>query len=1310
MRADFRMMKSPMPGSRATRRVCTATGLILCMFFSIVAGAQNVVQPPPILAQSPLVQRTVDVPANVMLMLDNSSSMLEIVHDDAYDSNVDYQHLWIIGGSNPSSPPQAYSIESLQLTTPSGICLADYLKGTDDLNNPTFTKCLKLPDPVNSTTDPTVDTRYTPNYLHYLFQTYTPNDGDMADLTDLTLYPDFPQLHRWGVLKQVVRDRFASSEPDRPRWCLSTLEQYDPASPAPLSVAACGPTQTNQANLDTFLDDVLIEDIASIRGTPLAETYYKITEYFRGLSGHTSPVQYRCQANSVIIITDGAPTGDFAAPSDYPPNETRTNHGLSGTESLPDWDGLPQQPQPIDEQLQEFDFEAGMVPRWSDGFLSNTPISNTPFCMQNRTEPLCNRGGLYTYNSSAETEGLTLYLDDLALFGYEVDMFRTNTGTDAAGEPWGIATDPDDPSRFPLQNIRTHTIGFGIQNQMLEDTAEYGRGLSLSANSASHLESVLNEVLIDIAGLIGSASASTATTSFLSSGEQIFQARYETSGWVGSLVSHEIDSDPSSSTFGQTIGELWNTDTSFKSTSGVPTRNMLTVNDSSGTATVLDWNNLSGNQQQLLGNDSSRLDYLMGDNSQEQQNGGNFRDRSKLLGDVVHSSPVFVAALDYGYQDQSYQTWRESALIKNRDPVVYIGSNDGFLHGFKAPPDNTGGTEALAFLPASMYPRLNDLPEPNYEHHYFVDGSPVVIDSQLEIMSTLEWRSVLLAGFGAGAEGMFALDVTDPSKFANLSTYGSEVFLWEINSQFPDTGGLWPVAGNLAPTGTATQSSTVPGHDVMNAVDGNISISNFSRTGNDSGAWLELELDKLSHINQINIHNPANMLADFYVFVSPVPFVSQDFTLTRNQAQVNEFYIPGSAGTPTTIEVGSVGKYIRIQLGRQDHLVVGELEVIGTEDPEFPWLGHLLDRPSIVRVKDDMGDTIWYAITGNGVHSAGGNAVFYQVGLTDGRLAPAPPNVTGEIILDDSGDNGIVSHTAIDSDGDDHVDRVYLTDLKGNIWRMDWNPKTELFENYYTDSSSNPTPFFSATVTNTSTSQPLSVAMEVTRFAGSTDTLMLHIGTGKYYDEADGRAQTNAPEQSFYGIIDRGDASPFTTLTKSNLVEQTITEHTVSGNRVRTVSRNAIDYTTMSGWFIDLPTNGERVVFEPVALADKILFTTLIPLVMTNDPCKPLTSGWLMQVDAHTGGSPDIGVFDINNDGNFDDSDLITIGSDKYAAAGIQPSASGAPLPPSIIRVDPGDGSKGGLRAILSDTSGGLQDFSYNSEDSSVRTSWNRLD
>ena len=55
-----------------------------------------------------------------------------------------------------------------------------------------------------------------------------------------------------------------------------------------------------------------------------------------------------------------------------------------------------------------------------------------------------------------------------------------------------------------------------------------------------------------------------------------------------------------------------------------------------------------------------------------------------------------------------------------RTPMLYVGANDGMLHGFNA----STGREMLAYVPRGVYANLRSYTLADYDHKYFVDGKP----------------------------------------------------------------------------------------------------------------------------------------------------------------------------------------------------------------------------------------------------------------------------------------------------------------------------------------------------------------------------------------------------------------------------------------------------------------------------------------------------------------------------------------------------------------------------------------------------------
>lgn len=187
--------------------------------------------------------------------------------------------------------------------------------------------------------------------------------------------------------------------------------------------------------------------------------------------------------------------------------------------------------------------------------------------------------------------------------------------------------------------------------------------------------------------------------------------------------------------------------------------------DTSGTlANLLSKDPENGNTSDSKG--EARLNYLRGVRTGE---GATFRSRSGILGDLLASSPAVVSGGRYlvGVANRlegndSYTIFKESQAT--RRARVYVGGNDGMLHGFNA----DTGVEEFAFIPSAVFPKLNKLTGKNYSHEFYVDGSPVVAD----IYDGSKWRTILVGTLRAGGKSIFALDITTP---------GSEKLLWEFD-------------------------------------------------------------------------------------------------------------------------------------------------------------------------------------------------------------------------------------------------------------------------------------------------------------------------------------------------------------------------------------------------------------------------------------------------------------------------------------------------------------------------------------------------
>jgi Neisseria PilC beta-propeller domain len=181
-----------------------------------------------------------------------------------------------------------------------------------------------------------------------------------------------------------------------------------------------------------------------------------------------------------------------------------------------------------------------------------------------------------------------------------------------------------------------------------------------------------------------------------------------------------------------------------------------------------------------------RVQWLRGNSANEVGTCGSctpsFRSRpTSKLADIIHSAPTYVAAPGFGYPDSMEGSPYSAFATANvsRAAMIYVGANDGMLHGFSA----TTGREVLAYVPTSVYKNLSALttaslsatPGEATAHHYQVDGSPTVAD----VYYSGAWHTLLVGGLGAGGQGIYALDVTDPSNFSEANA--SSIVRWEFS-------------------------------------------------------------------------------------------------------------------------------------------------------------------------------------------------------------------------------------------------------------------------------------------------------------------------------------------------------------------------------------------------------------------------------------------------------------------------------------------------------------------------------------------------
>lgn len=651
-------------------------------------------------SQVPLLSSSAVAP-NVILQVDNSGSMDTIIYDAGFDPTRTWPdvyrasytcNLLIFCGyrqgtrMSPASTASDYIFfKNIDTRNSSGCTNSRYGFWNSATNS---VVCINLSDPAGSG-----NTRYPTDYLAYLIAQAGTGNVIAA-----------PASTRMKTAISVA----TSLVTDRREYLRMGLAAFNP----PISGGDQGPggkiqqviddisTKTGNANYNSLIN--AIGALTSNSNTPLAETYYQVTRYFRGLapspsySGSprtfTSPIQYRCQKNYGVVITDGLPTYDRTFP---------TNDEDDPNRWLPNWDR------------------------------KSTDDGDNP---------------------NGDGEGDTLYLDDIAKFAYDIDM-RKPTGTpatDLAGKSW------NDPA-FLKQNLRTYTVGFTAANDMLSQAATYGLGKYYQATDGDTLAEALSAALTDITSKSGSGGGGASSSSTLSSGTFYYQTLYDPADWRGVIQAFPFNSDGSVAS-----KATWTTnDTMLPASTGVTFQSYNTANSAATAVVPLLYANFSTAQKAVL--DANLPTGIKGTDLVEWTKGTNragLRARAVALGDVINSPLVYASPTDQTAADLTTDASYTTYLAKKAagmTPSLLVNANDGFTSVINA----NNGKRVYAYMPSTALAGLNIVADTGYingtSHKYLNDGQLTVADAQFGTV----WKTLALGGTGAGGKAFYAMQLWD---------------------------------------------------------------------------------------------------------------------------------------------------------------------------------------------------------------------------------------------------------------------------------------------------------------------------------------------------------------------------------------------------------------------------------------------------------------------------------------------------------------------------------------------------------------------
>ncbi len=357
-------------------------------------------------------------------------------------------------------------------------------------------------------------------------------------------------------------------------------------------------------------------------------------------------------------------------------------------------------------------------------------------------------------------------------------------------------------------HVKTYVIGLGagvdprvnpVAAQVLTAFAiAGGTGSYFPATDPTSLANDLQSILAQIQNTTQSTASTAVNSTGLHRGSVAYLAQFTTSDtyldWTGNLTAWPIDAVTG---YVNTApgGQLWSAATQLDAQNWNTGRVIATwdpmANGGAGGGTPFRWNpalvpaGISattglGMALSTFVPDPSGLDvveYLRGRGRLEQRNGGQFRDRTHKLGDIVDSAPLYIGPPNGLTQTADYLTF--ATANQNRTAVIYVGAGDGMLHALNA----TTGNEMFAYVPHGVWNNLIKLVNPFYnsQHLFFVNGSPREAD--VKFASDGTWHTVLAGTLGAGGKTVFALDVTNPDAIAaDLSEQTlAQSVLWEFS-------------------------------------------------------------------------------------------------------------------------------------------------------------------------------------------------------------------------------------------------------------------------------------------------------------------------------------------------------------------------------------------------------------------------------------------------------------------------------------------------------------------------------------------------
>ena len=655
---------------------------------------------------------TSEIKPNVLIIFDNSGSMNEEVRSAiGYNPAVTYPEALACGGGDNvlCETNRVYRWRGVEKIWQGHTTMANVQsRCTSEYNNlstqGTYTGRLSTAGACSTSSG----TYASGNYVNFLVS----NTGD----TD-------PSLPKLTIAQRVVSELVQTT--DAVNFGLMIFNQSQGGRLAfPVSDMSTGTNRTD-----------LVNTINALEGetwTPLAETHYEEMRYYSGQSSYfnagtnyTSPIQYACQKNYIILMTDGMSTedrspvleticssGDCDGDGYEPAGDSRKSYAYQGSDYLDD----------MAKYLHDNDMSASLdgtqnVNTYAIGFGLLGASDGATLLLG---ETASNGGGIYysAYNTQTLNQAFveilgTIVQDNTSFVAPVVPVSPENKTY--SGDSVYIGFFKPSVSAFWSGNLKKY--GLDLDN-----------GTVVDKNGTPALDSDGNFL-----------ETSVSYWSTFADGGQV-----EDGGVGGVLLTRS--SVRNIYTYLGTSTTLTHSSNAFTTGNSALTFDLFTLSNDT------EKNNL--------------INYIHG---YDAYSASPTLKRDWILGDILHSRPAVV----------HYSTSRS---------VIYVGANDGMLHAFEdstgeelwgfVPTDLLGGLKNL--VTGASHPDYADASPRTYIKD--ANGNGTISSGEGD-------KAVLIFGERRGGSSYIALDVTNPDSPVVLWRIGATITATEpdVGSVWSDT-------------------------------------------------------------------------------------------------------------------------------------------------------------------------------------------------------------------------------------------------------------------------------------------------------------------------------------------------------------------------------------------------------------------------------------------------------------------------------------------------------------------------------------------